>query len=73
MTSYHSGVDGQVRKYCGSQVPAENFLSFEQVVQINMVTDASTTGAGFTLRYRLATCSRTLTLANGQLYRCPTC
>merc|ERR1712136_69158 len=65
------GDNGQVIRYCGSSLTSpipDDFFSFEQVVQINLVTDLLTTGAGFTLRYKATSCSRIIKKPYSQLY-----
>nr|CAB3234608.1 cubilin [Phallusia mammillata] len=58
---------GQVRRYCGSELP-EDFISLDQIVQVNLRADVGTTGSGFKLQYKITGCSRDIIQPYGQLF-----
>ncbi|XP_033110748.1 cubilin-like [Anneissia japonica] len=58
--------DGQSLKYCGSTLPPV-FNSVGGSAQINMITDSSSAGQGFMLKYYISDCSREITDENGRI------
>ena len=48
------GWTGQSHHYCGRQTVVPDFKSVGGSVQVNMKTDASSSGSGFRLLYRIA-------------------
>uniref|UniRef100_H2YKV4 CUB domain-containing protein n=1 Tax=Ciona savignyi TaxID=51511 RepID=H2YKV4_CIOSA len=60
-------LDGQSYYYCGSDLPPD-FHSLGQIVQINLKSDLSTSGLGFTLRFKSTNCSKMLTQDYGQIF-----